>query len=433
MRIEEVSARRIWDSRGRPTVEAAVRLQGGACGRASAPAGASRGSKEAVELRDGGERLGGLGVKRAVQAVQEIIAPAIIGRDPRRQREIDSLMIEIDGTPNRSRLGGNATTAVSLAVFNAAAAGAGVPAWRKAAEDAGQDPELPLPEIQIFGGGAHAQRRIDIQDLMVMAPGAADFDECLELTAEIYQAAGAIMRERGRLAGVADEGGWWPDFKSNEEALETLALAIEKAGGSPGGDAVISLDMAASEFWSDGRYRLSLDGAELDSGGMLDLLSNWIDAYPIVSIEDPFSEHDMEGMKSFTEAHGERIQIVGDDCLVTNPARIRSAANANACNAALLKVNQAGTLSETLDACAAAREAGWRSIVSARSGETEDATISHLATGWAAGQLKVGSFARSERMAKWNECVRIQDEIGARAFAGGRPLSNTWWAEGRRT
>ncbi len=433
MRIEEVSARRIWDSRGRPTVEAAVRLQGGACGRASAPAGASRGSKEAVELRDGGERLGGLGVKRAVQAVQEIIAPAIIGMDPRRQREIDSLMIETDGTPNRSRLGGNATTAVSLAVFNAAAAGAGVPAWRKAAEGAGQDPELPLPEIQIFGGGAHAQRRIDIQDLMVMAPGAADFDECLELTAEIYQAAGAIMRERGRLAGVADEGGWWPDFKSNEEALETLALAIEKAGGSPGGDAVISLDMAASEFWSDGRYRLSLDGVELDSGGMLDLLSKWIEAYPIVSIEDPFSEHDMEGMKSFTEAHGKRVQIVGDDCLVTSPARIRSAANANACNAALLKVNQAGTLSETLDACAAAREAGWRSIVSARSGETEDATISHLATGWAAGQLKVGSFARSERMAKWNECVRIQDEIGARAFAGGKPLSNTWWAEGRRT
>ena len=432
MRIEQVSARRIWDSRGRPTIEATVRLQGGACGRAPAPAGASRGSKEAVELRDGGERLGGLDIKRAVQAVEGIIAPAIIGMDPSMQRDIDSLMIELDGTPNRSRLGGNATTAVSLAVFNAAAAGAGIPAWRKAADDAGQRPELPLPEIQIFGGGAHAQRRIDIQDLMVMVPGAADFDECLELTAEIYQAAGALMRERGRLAGVADEGGWWPDFKSNEEALETLALAIEKAGGSPGGDAVISLDMAASEFWSDGRYRPSLDAAELDSGGMLDLLSKWIEAYPIVSIEDPFSEHDMEGMKSFTEACGEQIQIVGDDCLVTSPTRIRSAANSNACNAALLKVNQAGTLSETLDAHAAARDAGWRYIVSARSGETEDATISHLATGWAAGQLKVGSFARSERMAKWNECVRIQDEIGARAFAGGKPLSNTWWAEGRR-
>lgn len=428
MKIEEVSARRIWDSRGRPTMEAVVRLQGGIGARGAAPAGASRGSKEAVELRDGGERLGGLGVERAVQAVREVIAPAIIGMDPRSQREIDSLMIEIDGTPNRSRLGGNATTAVSLAVFNAAAAGTGVPAWMKAAEDARQDPELPLPEIQIFGGGAHAQRRIDIQDLMVMAPGAANFEECLELTAEIYQAAGALMRERGRLAGVADEGGWWPDFKSNEEALETLVLAIGKAGV----DAVISLDMAASELWSDGRYRLSLDGTELDSGGMLELLSKWIEAYPIVSIEDPFSEHDMEGMRSFTEAHGDRIQIVGDDCLVTNPARIRSAAKANACNAALLKVNQAGTLSETLDAHAAARAAGWRSIVSARSGETEDATISHLATGWGAGQLKVGSFARSERMAKWNECVRIQDEIGARAFAGGKPLSGTWWAESRR-
>ena len=433
MKIKDVAARRIWDSRGRPTLEAIIRLEGGKSGRAAAPAGASRGTREAVELRDGGDRLSGFDVQRAISSVKERIAPRLAGMDASDQAAVDAALIELDGTSNKSHLGGNAITAVSLAVFDACASALEVPVWRRAAMHAGCEPSVPLPEIQIFGGGSHAARRVDIQDFMVMVPGASSFDECLELTAEIYHAAGSIMFGRGRAVGVADEGGWWPEFKSNADALDTLVLAIERAGEKPGENVVISLDIAASEFGSGGRYKLSLDGVKLDSGGMIELLGGWIKSYPIISIEDPLSEDDEAGMQAFTEQFGESVQIVGDDFLVTNDCLIDRAASIGACNAALLKVNQVGTVSESIAALRAAENARWRSIVSARSGETEDVMISHLASGWDVGQIKVGSFARSERMAKWNECLRIEEEIGKNCFAGGRPLANTWWGRNRRS
>ena len=429
--ITALRARRVWDSRGNPTVEVEVTTAGGAIGRAIAPAGASRGTREAVDLRDGGARLGGMDVRRAVANVAEDIAPRLIGLDALEQDSVDAAMLALDPSPHKARLGGNATVATSLAVLQAAAAARRMPLWQHLAETLGQVPSLPLPEIQIFGGGAHAGRRVDVQDFMVMVPGAASFAESLEVTAEIYRAAGARMRARGRLAGVADEGGWWPDFASNEEALETLVAAIADTGERPGERVVISLDIAASEFGHGGRYRLALDGRDLDSAGLADVLGRWIATYPIVSVEDPLAEDDPAGMIDFTRRHGDRIQIIGDDYLVTNAALVSQAAAAGACNAVLVKVNQAGTVTESLGCLRAAREAGYQTIVSARSGESEDVAISHLAVGLAAGQLKVGSFSRSDRMAKWNECLRIEETLGPGSFVGGRPLARTWWARNR--
>nr|WP_232237049.1 enolase C-terminal domain-like protein [Thiosulfatihalobacter marinus] len=286
---------------------------------------------------------------------------------------------------------------------------------------------MPLPEIQIFGGGAHAGRRVDIQDFMIMVPGARNFDEVMEITSEVYFAAGDIMAQKGRMAGVADEGGWWPVFDSNEEALETLVAAIEKAGEKPGDRVVISLDIAASEFGSKGAYRLALEDRSMDSAALIDMLGGWLDAYPIASIEDPVGEDDVAGMIEFTRRFGDRVQIIGDDYLVTNAALVDEAAEAGACNAVLVKVNQAGTVTESVETFLAARARGWGAIVSARSGETEDVSISHLSTGLGGGQLKVGSFTRSERMVKWNECLRIQDDLGQASFVGGAPLAATWW------
>lgn len=428
--ITALRARRVWDSRGSPTVEVEVTTAGDAMGRAIAPAGASRGTREAVDLRDGGARLGGLDVSRAVANVVEEIAPRLIGMDALAQDRADSMMLALDPSPQKARLGGNAMVATSLAVLQAAAATRRVPLWQHLAETRGVVPTLPLPEIQIFGGGAHAGRRVDVQDFMVMVPGATTFVEALEVTAEIYRAAGARMRARGRLAGVADEGGWWPDFSSNEEALETLVGAIEDTGEKPGERVVISLDIAASEFGRGGRYRLALDDMDLDSAGLADMLDRWIAAYPIVSVEDPLAEDDPAGMIDFTRRFGDRIQIIGDDYLVTNAALVSQAATAGACNAVLVKVNQAGTVTEALGCLRATREAGYESIVSARSGESEDVAISHLSVGLAAGQLKVGSFSRTDRMAKWNECLRIEEALGPGCFVGGRPLARTWW--GRR-
>ena len=268
---------------------------------------------------------------------------------------------------------------------------------------------LPLPQIQIFGGGAHASRRIDIQDLMVIATGAKSFAQAVMMTGEVYHAAGKIMEERGHLQGVADEGGWWPVFDNNEQALDTLVRAIERAGYTPGQDVAIALDIAASEFGKNGRYKLALESVEYDSNGMCELLLRWVDRYPIVSIEDPLAEDDEAGMIAFTKAAGHLVQIVGDDYLVTNAKRVEAAAAKKACNAVLLKPNQAGTITEMREALQAAQAANFGAIVSARSGETEDVTIVHLATGWNAGQLKVGSFCRSERMAKWNEAIRIEE------------------------
>ena len=415
--INRVHARRVFDSRGRPTVEAEVRLASGVIGRGIAPAGASRGSREAVDLRDGGTRLGGFDVAQAIANVRGPIARAIFGMDALEQADIDARLIELDGTPNLSKLGGNATVAVSLAVAQAGAMAFDMPLWQYLADDG--PVSLPMPEVQIFGGGAHAGRRIDIQDLMVMPVGAWTFADAITMVAEIYRAAGLLMQEAGKLAGVADEGGWWPQFATNEEALEMTVRAIERAGCHPGSDAAISLDIAASEFGRGGRYTLALDQRELDSAGMSEMLLDWIERYPIVSVEDPLAEDDPEGWAAFTRAARHSVQVIGDDLLVTNAGRVEEAASSGTCNAVLVKVNQAGTLTQARAALDAAKAAGFGTIVSARSGESEDTTIAHLAVGWNAGQLKVGAFARSERLAKWNELLRIEDAMGSDArFAG---------------
>ncbi len=415
-RITEVHARRIWDSRGRPTVEVEITLADGCIGRGIAPAGASTGSNEAVELRDGGGAFGGYGVDKAVANVAREIAPALLGLDAREQRKADELLIALDGTPNKSRLGGNALIAASMAVLDAAAKSARLPLWKYLAGDA--EVTLPLPEIQIFGGGAHAGRRVDIQDFLVMPVGASSIDEALAMVAEVYRAAGQLMADAGKRAGVADEGGWWPDFDGNEDALQMLARAIDKAGYR-NGEVVISLDIAASEFGRDGIYRPALEGRAFTTDEWIDVLLGWVAKYPILSIEDPVAEDDTAGMIAFTKAAGAGVQVIGDDFLVTNAQRVRDAAAAQACNAVLIKPNQAGTISETLDALNAAKSLGYSTIVSARSGESECVMISHLSVGWNAGQLKVGSFARSERMAKWNELLRIDEALGGAARYAG--------------
>ena len=416
--IQSIHGRRVWDSRGRPTVEAEVTLKDGAKGRAIAPAGASKGTREALELRDGGIPFGGLDVLQAVGHINGEIAKVLIGTDAENQLALDQALIALDGTENKTRLGANATLAVSMATAHAMAQASGVPLYRYLGQ--GNIGRLPMPQIQIFGGGAHAGRRVDVQDFMVVCPGAKSFAQALEWTAEVYRHAGLLMAQRGSLFGVADEGGWWPDFSSNEQALEMLVLSIERAGFIPGEQVAIALDIAASEFGKLGQYRLGLESRALDSDGLIDMLLGWIAKYPIVSIEDPLAEDDPEGFARFTKAIGNRLQIVGDDFLVSSSKLIREAASIGAANTVLLKPNQRGTLSETLEAWKVAQELGYSAIVSARSGETEDTTIVDLAIGWNVGQLKVGSFARSERMVKWNHALRIEEELGSQAiFAGG--------------
>jgi len=403
-RILDVKGRRVWDSRGRPTVEAEVIVGRGATplasGRAIAPAGASTGAGEAKSLD----------VALAVKNVNTLIRDALRALSVSDQEAIDRRLIELDATTDKSRLGANAMVAVSLACAQAAATSAKVPLWRHLAGE--RRVALPVPQIQIFGGGAHARGRVDVQDYMVICIGAGSFSEALEWSAQIYHAAGARLAKRGALQGVADEGGYWPSFKSNEEPLAELVGAIADAGLEPGVDAAIALDIAASELYRGGRYALSLEERSLTTGELQLMLLRWIERYPIVSIEDPFAEHDAAAMRAFTKAAG--IQVVGDDFFVTAAERVRSAQGA--CNAVLLKPNQVGTLSETLACWEAAREAGYRAIVSARSGESEDVSIVHLAVGWGVGQLKVGSFSRSERMAKWNEGLRIEEALGAKAL-----------------
>ncbi len=396
-------------------------LANGAMGRASAPAGASTGSGEAVDLRDGGNAFGGYGVARAVGSINDTIRPALLGLDAADQPAIDQMLGDLDGTADRRRLGGNALIAVSVAVLHAAAAAAGLPLWRYLLGDSAT--LIPLPEVQIFGGGRHACGRIDVQDVMVMPVGARSFAQALDWTAEVYRAAGQRMADAGRLHGVADEGGWWPAFDSNEDAIEQLLGAIEAAGRRPGDEMALSLDIAASTFCRDGRYHLGRDGLAIDGDRLAELLISWIDRYPIASIEDPLDETDTAGMQRFTAAVGHRVQVVGDDFLVTDAGRVAEAARAGACNALLVKPNQAGTVTEARAAVDAARDAGFATIVSARSGETEDVTIAHLAVGWCVGQLKVGSLARSERTAKWNEVLRIEEALGDEAtFAGASVL-----------
>ena len=416
--IGRVIGRRVWDSRGRPTVEAELWLEGGAIGRAIGPAGASTGGGEARDLRDGGEPFDGLDVTRAVASVNERIAPAILGLDAFDQAGLDARLIELDGTLDKRRLGGNATIAVSMAAAHAAAAARGLPLWRHLGDEAAVT--LPLPEIQILGGGAHAAGRLDVQDFLVVCPGAGSFAQALDWTADVYRAAGRLLAEQGLLKGVADEGGYWPELADNEAALAILARAIERAGFRPHDQVAIALDVAASQFGRDGRYRLARDGRELDTGGMIELLLGWLARYPIVSIEDPLAEDDPQGFVAFARQARGRCLVVGDDFLVSDAGRVRAAAQSGACSAVLLKPNQRGTLTETKAAWDAARGYGMAGIVSARSGESEDVTIVHLAVGWGADQLKVGSFSRSERMAKWNEGLRVEEALGGRARFRGR-------------
>jgi len=405
-RILDVKGRRVWDSRGRATVEAEVIVGRGstplAAGRAIAPAGASTGSGEAMSLE----------ARQAVHNVNTRIRDALRALSVSDQAAIDRRMIELDGTAEKSRLGANAMVAVSLACAQADAAAAKIPLWKKFSKD--RRVGLPVPQIQIFGGGAHARGRVDVQDYMVVCIGAGSFAEALEWTAQIYAAAGARLAKRGALRGVADEGGYWPSFKSNEEPLAELVGAIADAGLEPGTDVGIALDIAATQLYRAGGYHLALEGRSLSAGQLHAMLLRWIERYPIVSIEDPFAEHDTAAMQAFTKAAG--IQVVGDDFFVTSESRLKKGISEQACNAVLLKPNQVGTVTETLACREAARAAGYGAIVSARSGETEDVSIVHLAVGWGVPQLKVGGFSRSERMAKWNEGLRIEEALGAKAL-----------------
>jgi enolase len=410
LRIDRVHARRVWDSRGRPTIEVEVTINGGARGRAIAPAGASTGSAEAIDLRDGGRAFGGFDVTKAVHAVNTEIDRVLHGANPEDQVLIDRQLIALDGTANKSRIGGNAVIATSLAVAHAAARATNRPLWQYLAGDKPPG-RLPLPEIQILGGGAHANRSVDLQDFMIIAIGAEDFATALDWTAEVYRHAGEMLANAGRLAGVADEGGYWPTFDSNEQGLDLLLKAIERAGFVPGEDIAISLDIAASQFGRAGQYVLARDGRRLDRDGLIEMLLGWLRKYPIVAIEDPLAEDDEVGLVRFTQGAGEKVEVVGDDIVCTNAGRIAALAALGACNATLLKPNQVGTLTETKSALDAARAAGWNAIVSARSGESEDVTIVHLAVGWGVEQLKVGSFTRSERMAKWNEALRLGEDL----------------------
>lgn len=417
--IKSVRARRVWDSRGRPTLEVEMALRYGATGRAIAPAGASLGSGEAVDLRDGGGAFGGYGVDNAVAAVNGAIAERLKGLDAADQKAVDEALIALDGTADKSRFGGNALIATSMAAAHAAAAALKLPLWRYLRGDNLLPAFLPLPEVQIFGGGVHAGGRVDVQDFMVVAIGASSYAQALAWTAEVYRAAAGLMADQGRLAGVADEGGLWPAFDKNEDAIETLVRAIEKAGLRPGVDMGVSLDVAASSFGSKGKYRLARDGVTLTSDELSGMLVDWVERYPIVAVEDPMAEGDKEGMIRFTWAVGKRLQVVGDDFLVTSARRIRAAARAKACNAALIKPNQAGTLTETRAALEAAKKARFGVIMSARSGESEDVSVVHLAVGWGVAQLKVGSITRGERTAKWNEGLRIAEALAGRGASKG--------------
>ncbi len=419
MKIANLSAIQIFDSRGNPTLEAQVRLENGVAGRGLVPSGASTGQFEAHELRDGDPaRFRGKSVFRAVENVRGEIAAAICGMDAFDQAAIDGALIDLDGTPNKSRLGANAILGVSLAVARAAANVQAVPLF----ESLGGGNLIPLPEIQLLGGGAHADWKIDVQDFMIVATGAKTIGQALEMTHNVYHAAADLLRERGQLAGLADEGGFWPIFAKNDDAFEICLRAIENAGYAAGEEIALSLDIAASDLFDGERYHFRSEGKSFAPAAFQDLLAGWCETYPIVALEDPFADTDRESWQALNRAIGSRIQLIGDDLFTTNPARIRAGIGESLANAVLIKPNQIGTVTETLEAIRLTRENGWGTVVSARSGETEDDFIAHLAVGTNAGHLKVGSFARSERMAKWNELLRIADRLGddARFAASSR-------------
>jgi enolase len=425
MKIRSVDAYQVFDSRGNPTVEAEIILEGGVRGRGTVPSGASTGQFEALELRDqDAKRFRGKSVLKAIANIQREIAPALAGWDVSDQKSLDHGLIEIDGTPAKSRLGANAILAVSMAAADAAARAQGRPLY----QSLGNGTLLPLPEIQIVGGGAHAAWRTDVQDFLIVPTGAGSFQEAMEIAFNVYRAAGDLLAKRGLLRGVADEGGYWPEFPSNEAVLGFLVEAIAAAGYSPGKEAAISLDIAASDLLDPktGRYTFRLENRSFTTTEFAQMQTGWCGRYPIVSIEDPMADTDWDGWDMLASALRERIQLVGDDLFTTNLERIRTGVERNAANAVLIKLNQIGTVTETLDAIAFTQTAGWSPIVSARSGETEDGFIAHLAVASNAGQLKVGSFARGERIAKWNEALRIERDLGTRAqFKGGEAIRGT--------
>ena len=431
--IRDVRAREILDSRGNPTVEVDVILEDGTVGRAAVPSGASTGSLEAVELRDGDRsRYGGKGVRRAVDNVREIIAPAVLGRDANDQRGLDDALVRLDGTPDRGRLGANAILGVSLACAHAAAAGAGLPLYRWLGGDAAVS--LPVPQFNILNGGRHAADSTDFQEFMVMPVGAPSFAEALRAGAEIFHALQTELHERGLATGQGDEGGFAPALPSNEAAVEVVLRAVERAGYAAAQDVLLALDPAVSELRihqasgdsAEGpgeatvMYRLAKEGRTLDSDELVDFWADWAARYPIGSLEDGLDQEDWAGWRRLTDRLGERVQLVGDDLLVTNVSRLERAVREHAANAILIKLNQVGTVSETLDAVRLAQASGWGTVISHRSGETEDTSIADLAVATGAGQIKSGAPSRSERVAKYNRLLRIEEELGAEARFAGR-------------
>jgi enolase len=423
--IAALHAREVLDSRGNPTLEVECRLDGGTHARAMVPSGASTGTREALELRDGGTRYGGKGVLRAAANVRDVIAPVLAGRDARAQPEIDRAMIELDGTPDKSRLGANATLGVSLAVAHAAAAASGVPLYRNLGGDEGV--VLPVPLLNVLNGGVHADNSVDVQEFMLAPVGMATFAEALRAGAEVYHALKAILKRRGLSTAVGDEGGFAPDLESNQQALDLLVEAIGAAGYRPGDDVALALDVAASELRENDRdrkpalYALAGEGKRgLDASDLIGLYRRWVDAYPLLSIEDGLDEADWDGWKQLTDALGRRVQLVGDDLFVTNPEILSRGIAAGLANALLVKVNQIGTLTETLAAMDIARRSGYRTVMSHRSGETEDTTIADLAVATRAGQIKTGAPARGERVAKYNRLLAIEEALGADAVYAGR-------------
>lgn len=416
--IENVCAREILDSRGNPTIEVDVLLDDGVVGRAAVPSGASTGVHEAVELRDGDKsRFGGKGVSKAVDNVNDTLADTLIGLDPTRQVEIDNAMIRLDGTPNKGRLGANAILGVSLAVAKAAAEEVGLPLYQYLGGVNAK--ELPVPMMNILNGGAHADNNVDIQEFMIMPVGASSFAEALRTNTEIYQALKAVLKAKGLGTAVGDEGGFAPNLKSNEEALQVIVEAIEKAGYKPGQDVKLAIDSAASEFYEDGKYNLKGEGVVKTAKEMVDWYASLVEKYPIISIEDGLAEDDWDGWKLLTDALGKKIQIVGDDLFVTNVERLKKGIDMGVANAILIKLNQIGTLTETLDAIEMAKRAGYTAIVSHRSGETEDTTIADVVVGTNAGQIKSGAPCRTDRVAKYNQLLRIEEDLGAAAQYNG--------------
>ncbi len=420
--IDFLIGREVLDSRGNPTVEVEVVLESGAQGRAIVPSGASTGQFEAVELRDGGDRYGGKGVLNAVHHVNGEIADAIEGFEALEQRTIDRILCDLDGTDNKSRLGANALLGVSLAIAKAAATELELPLYRYIGGTNAH--VLPVPMMNVLNGGAHADNNVDLQEFMIMPIGASSFAEALRWGTQTYHVLKNVLHDRGLSTSIGDEGGFAPNLSSNEEALQVLMLAIEQAGFTPGTDIALALDVASTEFFSDGAYQLDGEGKSLSPDAMIDLLAGWCDKYPIVSIEDGMSEEDWDGWKAITDRLGTRVQLVGDDLFVTNTTRLARGIGAGVANSILVKVNQIGTLTETLDAVELAHRGGYTAVMSHRSGESEDTTIADLAVATNCGQIKTGAPARSDRVAKYNQLLRIEEDLDeAAAFRGASALS----------